>query len=502
MSDHLDYDAIIIGSGLGGLLCASTFCDEGLSVLVLEKNNQLGGNLQIFKRDGVTFDTGVHYLGGLGEGQNLHRLFEYHGILSDLKLDPMDPEGFDIISFDDDPQDYKWAQGYERFIETLSSQFPGEQEAIKKYCAKIQEFCLRFPLYNLKEGELSMEGDLLSLNAQDFIDSLTSNPTLRAVLAGNNLLYAGNPKKTPFYVHALVCNSYILSAYRCVNGGGQIAQALAKKIRRKGGKLLRYRQVDQILSDGKKALGVTTTKGETFTAKHIISNLHPAMTFDLVEKGIRKATRQRMKALENGISAFSVHLVMKPESFPYLNHNRYHFKSANAWSAADYTQEDWPRSYMLSVPAEGDDREYAHGLSILTYMRSEEMAPWKDSFNTIAATANRGEDYEQFKSQKAEKVLLELEKRYPGIQQSVQSIYTSSPLSYRDYIGTPEGSMYGIEKDSRNPLSTMISGKTKLENLYLTGQNLNLHGILGVSVSAFKTCSEIFGLPYLLNKIN
>ena len=442
----LDYDAIIIGSGLGGLLCASTLCDEGLSVLVLEKNNQIGGNLQVFKRDGVTFDTGVHYLGGLGKGQNLHRLFSYHGILSDLKLDPMDPEGFDLISFDNDPTDYRWAKGYERFIESLSSQFPGERPAIEKYCAKIQEFCSRFPLYNLREGELSMEGEILSLNARDFIHSLTANQTLRAVLAGNNLLYAGNPEKTPFYVHALVCNSYILSSWRCVNGGGQIAQALAKKIRRKGGKLLRYREVDRILSDGKKALGVTTTKGESYTAKYVISNLHPAMTYELVEQGIRRATQQRIKGLANGISAFSVHLVMKPQSFPYLNHNRYHFKSPDAWSAADYTQNDWPRSYMLSVPAEGDDRDYAHGLSILTYMRSEETEAWSDSFNTIAAPDERGGDYERFKQQKADAVLHELEKKYPGISQKVQSIYTSTPLSYRDYIGTHKGLCMALKK--------------------------------------------------------
>ena len=84
------YDILVIGSGIGGLVSALVLAKEGLKVCVLEKNNQYGGNLQTFSRHKLIFDTGVHYLGGLSEGQNLHQYFKYLGIIQDLNLEKMD----------------------------------------------------------------------------------------------------------------------------------------------------------------------------------------------------------------------------------------------------------------------------------------------------------------------------------------------------------------------------------------------------------------------------
>ena len=67
------------GSGMGGLVCADILGREGYSVCILEKNKQAGGSLQTYVRDRVIFDSGVHYLGGLGEGQNLYQVFKYLG---------------------------------------------------------------------------------------------------------------------------------------------------------------------------------------------------------------------------------------------------------------------------------------------------------------------------------------------------------------------------------------------------------------------------------------
>ena len=103
------FDIVVIGSGLGGLVSALVLAKEGLSVCVLEKNNQFGGNLQTFSRRKLIFDTGVHYLGGLSEGQNLHRYFSYLGIMEGLKLQKLDEDGFDMISFDNDDTVYPHA---------------------------------------------------------------------------------------------------------------------------------------------------------------------------------------------------------------------------------------------------------------------------------------------------------------------------------------------------------------------------------------------------------
>ena len=94
MQQQKQYDTVIIGSGLGGLVCGAILSKEGQRVCVLEKNEQIGGNLQTFKRDGVTFDTGVHYISGLDKGQNLYQFFNYLGLMDRLELLKMDEEGF------------------------------------------------------------------------------------------------------------------------------------------------------------------------------------------------------------------------------------------------------------------------------------------------------------------------------------------------------------------------------------------------------------------------
>ena len=122
------YDFIIVGSGIGGLVSANILAMEGYSVLVLEKNHQIGGNLQVFSRDQCIFDTGVHYIGGLDKGQNLHQIFKYLGIIDELNIHRLDDHGFDRIIFSDG-REYKHAHGYECFIKSLLVDFPDELEA-------------------------------------------------------------------------------------------------------------------------------------------------------------------------------------------------------------------------------------------------------------------------------------------------------------------------------------------------------------------------------------
>ncbi len=132
------YDVVIIGSGMGGLVAANILAKEGRSVCVLEKNNQFGGNLQTFVRERTIFDTGVHYIGGLSEGQNLYRYFDYLDILDGLHFKKLDEGGFDIITFDNDSVAYPHAQGYDNFIEVLSKKFPSEEQNIRAYCEKLK----------------------------------------------------------------------------------------------------------------------------------------------------------------------------------------------------------------------------------------------------------------------------------------------------------------------------------------------------------------------------
>ena len=215
MSADRDFDVVVIGAGLGGLQCAYILANEGRKVCVLEQNAQLGGSLQVFSRNKRLFDTGVHYLGGLAPGQNLHRYFSYFGILDRLKLHRMDRDGFDRISFEGDPTDYPIAQGYENFVQRLLPHFPREEHALRRYIADVKSTCDRFPLYYLRYAEHNeLEDPALQVNARDHIASLTNDVKLRAVLGGSNVLHGGRADRTPFYMHALVQNTYIESAWR------------------------------------------------------------------------------------------------------------------------------------------------------------------------------------------------------------------------------------------------------------------------------------------------
>jgi all-trans-retinol 13,14-reductase len=502
MSEIERFDAVVIGSGLGGLACATMLSKEGMRVCVLERNKQIGGNLQTFVRDHVVFDSGVHYVGGLGEGQNLNHLFRYLGIMDKLKLKKLDEDGFDAIMFEGDPVVYKYAQGYENFIRSLSAQFPGEEENIRNYCQKIKEVCLKFPLYNLRKGDLFEKLTALDLDTKAFIESITPNKKLRNVLAGTSLLYAGEADKTPLYVHALVLNSYIESSWRFVDGGSQIARYLSRQVVANGGRIINFTEVTKLVEEDGSIAYAEAVDGRRFFGKLFISNVHPMKTLEMTDSDkIKKAFRTRIKTLENSISVFYINVVLKENSLPYVNHNYYYFASEDTWSTLNYEDKDWPVGYALYFTASSGNPEFTEGVTIMTYMRFDEVLPWKDTFNTVAEESDRGSEYENFKIRKAEKLLDIVERKFPGFRKHIKSYYAATPLTVRDYIGTDDGSLYGIVKDYREPLRTFISPRTKIPNLFLTGQNLNLHGVLGVTVNAVMTCSEILGIDHILNRI-
>lgn len=497
------YDFVIIGSGLGGLVSALILAKEGKKVCVLEKNRQYGGNLQTFVRDKTIFDTGVHYIGGLEKGQNLYKYFSYLGIMNKLRLKQLNKDGFDCITFDDDKNIYPHAQGYENFVKKLVQFFPDEEENLKTYCEKLRYTCDSFPFYNLRSGAGYQE-KILALNAKEFIDSVTENKKLKAVLAGSNTLYVGIPEKTPLYVHSLSVNSYIQSAWRCINGGSQITKHLIRQLKNYHGEVYNYQEVINFETQDNKVNAVITKKGNRIEADTFISNIEPKTTLKMVgEHHFRKAYYNRIQNLEPLPSAFSLYLVFKPETFPYLNHNYYHFKdSSRVWSAHEYSPESWPEAYMVSMNISEENQKWAESLTTITYMHFDEVKRWEHTHNTVSEIEERGETYDQFKKEKTEVFLKEIEKKFPGIRKCIQSVHTSTPLSYRDYIGGYKGNLYGYVKDSNNPMKTFISPKTKLENLYLTGQSINMHGILGVTIGAVVTCSEILGKEYLIEKIN
>ena len=498
------YDAVIIGSGLGGLCTAYILAKEGMKVCVLEKNRQIGGSLQIYSRDKAIFETGVHYIGGLEEGQNLNSYFKYFGLMQELKLQKLDEDGYDMISFKGDPQLYPHAQGYDNFIERLAAIFPHQRDALRLYINKVKEVCLAFPMFNLSSDTKDFTNAWhLEIDSKTVINSIFSDPKLQQVIGGSNMLYAGLEGKTPFFVHALVVSSYIESSYRCIDGSSQIARIMSKNIKAMGGDIFNYSEAKRFHFNGSEIESVELTNGERIAAKLFISGIDLSKTVDMVEgPQLRTAYKNRIKNLDNTVSSFMVNVVTKKDSVPHINHNMYHCTTDNIWSGAKYTQETWPETIGLFGTTSSKNPDYTENFTLMAYMRYEECAKWMDTKSIIPNNINyRGDDYEAFKLEKAEKILEVLDERMPGMRSNIQSFTCATPVTYRDYIGSRDGTLYGIIKDYQEPLKSFITPRTKVSNLFLTGQNLNLHGVMGVTVSAVVTCSEILGHPYVIEKI-
>ncbi|MGE8429372.1 MAG: phytoene desaturase family protein [Sphingobacterium sp.] len=487
------YDSVIIGSGLGGLVTAVLLAKFGRKVCVIEKNNQYGGNLQTFVRDKEILDTGVHYIGGLGEGENLYKYFEYLGIMKDLSIQRMGIDEYDRISFDGSPINYPHAQGYENFVEQLLQYFPEEKQALTLYCEKIQDICNSFPMYNLRKS-FGFNEAVLGISLKCFLDDLTDNELLKAVLVGSNFLYVAKAESTPLYVHALTINSYIQSAWRCINGGSQIAKLLIRQLRKYGGDIIKNKEVIAIEMDDQLIKAVRTDDQQLIYAKEFVSNINLRHTFAMLPERFQKqAYVKRIQGLPLSPSVFSVYIVCEEGHIPYQNYNIYHYKNiASVW----YNQEQSP--LVISMSCNSENQRYCSTMTVMCYMTADEVQQWNDTFNrsVIQQLSSRGEEYEAFKAAKAAEIMEELQQLFPNIKAATRSVHTSSPLSYRDFIGAEEGNMYGYLKEYQHPLNSLISTKTKVKNLFLTGQNVKMHGVLGVTITAFSCCLMMLGKEF------
>ena len=484
------YDVAIIGSGLGGLFSALILAKEGKKVAVIEKNSQFGGNLQTFSRNSILFDTGVHYLGGLAKGQALYEYFSYAGIASRLDLERMPINGYDYVTFGKEPIYYPHAQGGENFIRQLLPFFPREEVALSRYIIRLQELCDSFPLYRFRNG-IGYDMHTLSLNLKEYLNEITSDTLLQSVLVGNNFLYGGATSHTPLYLHALSVSSYMESAWRLKKGGSQITHLLLEQLQALGVTLFREHQALAFEIREEHIYSVITSQYKKIVATDFISDIDIKQLLQIVGKEhFKPSYYKRIEALTPTRGVFSLHLVLKPESIPYQPYNLYWFKSSEqVWRDAEISEENFT-SYMLSMnpPKKGI---YTDNMTIMAYMDYNQVREWENTFNTVGEPEERSQDYTHFKNKKAQELISLLYQRYPQLKGNILAMYTATPLTYRDYIGNPTGAVYGYQKSSDKVAHTRIMPQTHIPNLYLTGQSVNMHGLLGVVIGAVVTCSTL-----------
>ena len=466
------YDVAVIGAGLGGLECAYLLAKKGMKVIVLEQNSVIGGCLQTFKRSGVTFDTGFHYIGGLDEGQPLNRIFKVFNMMT-LPWQKLDTEGFDEVFFGG--KSYLFKNGYGNFLAQMTEYFPNDRACLEKYVGLMKDVGENiFDAFSRKQEDMLADDSLFSTSAWDYLTQNVENETLKNVLSGTS------PKlplteKLPLYHFAQINSSFIQSAYRIKGGGMQIAETLAAQIKQFGGEILTKAKVVASEEKDGALTALILSNGEKIETKNVVSNVHPLELMKIVDKVsfIRAAHKRRYSSLENSFGMLTVNIALKKNALKYLNRNVY-IHEGEVWQEGFQKAEDFPKCALISyaVPQSG---EYAENIDLLTPMLWQDV----ERFDNGSKPGHRGTEYEEFKQKKAAQLIDLADKYVPGIKNAVDKFYVSTPLTYRDYTSTAEGSAYGVLK--KMPFQKLAS------NVYWTGQNIGLHGILGVSMTALLT---------------
>ena len=464
----MKYDVIVIGSGLGGLVCARQLAKQGRSVLVLERQSQPGGCLQSYRRGDFEFDTGLHYVGGLAEGQPLHEAFEQLGLMR-LPWVRLDADGFDRITIG--RQTFPMCEGFDHFASTLGEYFPQEKNALRQYVGMLRQ-------------QPPME-EAVEVNAYDWLSSLFRDPLLVNVLSATAMKMELRRESLPLFNFAHSMSSYIQSSWRLKGGGNKIVESLVNDIRSFGGEVVCRAEVKELVEKDGRIVAAKCPNGKTYEGSVFISDVHPQLTFGWLKDSniVKNIFRRRIQALENTFGIFTASLVLKPNTLPYFNHNKYVFRKANVWTF--HENIGGVDGVMVSCRVPEDD-DYARQIDLLTPMPWALCKHWEHT-----VVGRRGEIYELQKERLTDDCIRLAERIIPGLRDMVEKRYTSTPLTWRDYTLSPCGSAFGIRKDCRQPLLTMLSPKTPVPNLFLTGQSLVLHGLEGVTMTAFKTLETI-----------
>lgn len=488
---------VIIGSGLGGLACGVILAKNGYKVSVLEQEAQIGGCLQSFIRHKVNFETGMHFIGSALPEQSLGRMLRYLEIEQEIRLSALDRLAYNVICIDGFR--YNFANGRETFIQQMATYFPNQRLNLEKYfdiLEMIEKASLIHRLNNDNSNSaINMVYHQTSVN--EVISSIITDPLLQKVLVGILPLYAGEKNKTPFSTHAFVMDFYNQSAFRVIGGSGTIAEALKKTIERYGGSVDTHCKVTAVQCDETHATSVVVNDTNEIFADYIISDIHPQRTLELLNtKLIRPAFKHRIMGLQNTVSAFTVYLEFKQETMPYMNSNFFGYRYGTPWDCEKYSAETWPHGYLYMHMCHENGAHYAKSGEIISYMWMDDVQQWQGT-----KCGHRGKEYEDFKKAKAEKLIDCVEMDFPGFRNTIKCYHTSSPLTYYDYIGTSNGSMYGIAKDINKGALCRVPHRTKVSNLLFTGQNINSHGMQGVLVGAIVTCSELLTYNTIYSQI-